>query len=105
MLLWQIINGFAQWDRDIGQLLFESTLDSVSQEWCVNHYPVPEYILAAHADIVEAGFAPTSVNEYGIKPNTEFVENFNLTLGRIAPSFSIPVMPWLSTLLLLLKLR
>ena len=82
MLLWQITNGFVQWNREISQLLFECTLDSVSQEWCVNHYPVPEYILAARADIVEAGFAPTSVNDYAIKPNKEFANNLQSFMGK-----------------------
>jgi len=69
LILWQILKGYAEWNEDVARLLYETTLDSVSQAWCINHYPVPEYILAARADIFEAGFAPETVSDYSVKEN------------------------------------
>jgi Fe-S oxidoreductase len=77
MFIWQVINGFRKWDSTSARVVFESTLDSASQTWCVNNYPVSNYILAARADIVDAGFAPVEVMDYQIPvPDTSF---FGLT--------------------------
>jgi len=64
MLLWQIANEKTKWDDATIKLIFESTLDSVSQAFCVNHYPVPEYMVAARMDIVEANLEPECVRLY-----------------------------------------
>ena len=61
MLLWRVLHGMADYsDRDI-ELLYETTLDSVSEAWCVNHYPVSKYLLAARQALVKAGRIPDSV--------------------------------------------
>ncbi|MEJ2708801.1 MAG: (Fe-S)-binding protein [Anaerolineales bacterium] len=72
MLLWQIANQKASWSEETSDLIYQSTLDSISQAWCINHYPVPEYILSARADIVDAGLAPYPVKQLGRKINPDF---------------------------------
>jgi hypothetical protein len=47
-------------DRDL-ELLYETTLDSVSEAWCVNHYPVSKYLIAARQALVKAERIPDSV--------------------------------------------
>jgi hypothetical protein len=64
MFLWLILKGYQSWTERLVALMYESTLDSASQGWCVSDYPVPEMILAARADIVEAGLAPEHVLGY-----------------------------------------
>jgi Fe-S oxidoreductase len=76
LILWRILKGYDEWSRDIGRLLYESTLDSVSQAWCINHYPVADYIIAARADIFDAGVAPTSVADYAIREEMKFNRPF-----------------------------
>jgi hypothetical protein len=61
MLLWRVLHGMADYsERDL-ELLYETTLDSVSEAWCVNHYPVSEYLLAARQALVKAGQIPAPV--------------------------------------------
>jgi hypothetical protein len=61
MLLWRVLKGMADYsERDV-ELLYETTLDSVSEAWCVNHYPVSKYLLAARQALVKAGRIPGSV--------------------------------------------
>jgi len=61
MLLWRVLHGMADYsDRDI-ELLYETTLDGVSEAWCVNHYPVSKYLLAARQALVKAERIPDSV--------------------------------------------
>lgn len=61
MILWRILHGISTWTPRIVELLFQSTLDDISEAWCVSHYPVSNYVLAARADAYEAGAAPPSV--------------------------------------------
>jgi hypothetical protein len=68
MFLWLILQGYSSWTDRLVALMYESTLDSASQAWCVSDYPVTEIILAARADIVEAGLAPRYVLQY--QPNS-----------------------------------
>ncbi len=61
MMLWRVAEGIAEWrPRDV-ELLYQSTLDSISQAWCVVDYPVSEYVLAARAEVCAAGLAPPEV--------------------------------------------
>lgn len=63
LILWRIVEGIAKWQpRDI-ELLYQSTLDSISQAWCVVDYPVSEYVLAARAGVYAAGLAPQEVRQ------------------------------------------
>ncbi|HEY63282.1 MAG TPA: (Fe-S)-binding protein [Caldilineae bacterium] len=61
MMLWRIAHGLTTWQPREVELLYQSTLDSISQAWCVNHYPVSEYVAAARADAFEAGLTPEPV--------------------------------------------
>lgn len=61
MLLWRVLKGMADYsDRDI-ELLYETTLDSLSEAWCVNHYPVSRYLLAARQALVREKRIPNAV--------------------------------------------
>lgn len=63
MMLWRIAHGHAEWrSRDV-ELLYQSTLDSISQAWCVNHFPVSAYHLAARREVVAKGLAPEPVRQ------------------------------------------
>jgi Fe-S oxidoreductase len=63
LMLWRIAEGIAEWQpRDI-ELLYQSTLDSISQAWCVVDYPVSEYVLAARAEVYAAGLAPQAIRQ------------------------------------------
>ncbi len=61
MLIWRVLHGASEYSiRDV-ELLYQTTLDSVSEAWCVNHYPVSGYLLAARRRIFEEGLAPEPV--------------------------------------------
>jgi hypothetical protein len=55
MMLWRIAEGLIEWTPCEVALVYESTLDSISEAFDVFHYPVSQYMLAARADIWEAG--------------------------------------------------
>lgn len=61
LLLWRIANGMLAWGPRVAELVYQSTLDSISEAWCVNHYPVSGYLLAARREAFAAGMAPPSV--------------------------------------------
>lgn len=61
MMLWRIAAGMAEWGPREAELIYESTLDSISEAFDVFHYPVSQYMLKARADIWEAGLAPAPV--------------------------------------------
>ena len=63
MMLWRIASGIDTWDRRKVEILYQSTLDSISQAWCVNHYPVSEYIVAARSEVFSSGLAPAEVQQ------------------------------------------
>lgn len=84
MLLWQVADGKAQWDEHISKIVYESSLNSVNQVWCLDHNPVPQYILAARADLVEAGLEPARVKEYRVP----LVDGFMETLESYTDSSS-----------------
>jgi Fe-S oxidoreductase len=61
ILLWRWLRGFAEPSaRDI-ELLFQSTLDSISESWCVSHLPVSGYALAARRRVLAEGRLPGPV--------------------------------------------
>ncbi len=61
LLLWRVAEyGLAWRPRDV-ELLYQSTLDSISQAFCVVDYAVSEYVAAARAEIYAAGQAPAPV--------------------------------------------
>ncbi len=63
MTIWRVANDIKDYtDRDV-ELLYETNLDSVSEAFCVDHYPVSEYLLCARQDIVDSGRAPKYVKE------------------------------------------
>ena len=63
LLLWRTAKGLAALSPRDAQLLYQSTLDSISQAWCINHYPVAEYVAAARRELVSQGLAPEQVAE------------------------------------------
>ncbi|MBN1149512.1 MAG: (Fe-S)-binding protein [Anaerolineales bacterium] len=63
MMLWRISEGYLQWGARAAELLYQSTLDSVSQAFDIFHYPVSQYMLDARADVWDAGLAPAMVKE------------------------------------------
>lgn len=61
MLLWRVAEYGVAWrPRDV-ELLYQSTLDSISQAFCVVDYAVSEYVAAARAEVYAAGLAPGPV--------------------------------------------
>jgi Fe-S oxidoreductase len=63
MILWRVASKIAEFTpRDV-ELIYQGTLDSISQAWCVNHYPVSEYMVASRAEIYSKGLAPKSVQD------------------------------------------
>lgn len=63
MMMWRIAAGHLVWGVREAELLYETTLDSISEAFDVFHYPVSQYMLDARADVWEAGLAPTVVQE------------------------------------------
>ena len=63
IMLWRIANGMAEWEPRGVELLYQSTLDSISEAWCISHYPVSGYMLAARAQVYAAGLAPEPVRQ------------------------------------------
>ena len=61
MMLWRIAWGIIDWGPREAELLYESTLDSISCAFDVFHYPIHRYKLDARADIWETGLAPGCV--------------------------------------------
>ncbi len=61
MMVWRYTAGVAELSRDEIELLYRCTLDSVSEAWCVNHYPVSAYVAAARRSIVSQDRAPEEV--------------------------------------------
>jgi Fe-S oxidoreductase len=63
LLLWRAAKGLAAFSQRDAELLYQSTLDSISQAWCINHYPVAEYVAAARRELISQGLAPPPVSE------------------------------------------
>lgn len=86
MLLWRIASGIAGWEQRPVELIYQSTLDSISQAWCVSHYPVSDYMTAARAEAFAAGLAPECVHKalQRIVPDPVDVESKVLLLASEA---------------------
>jgi hypothetical protein len=63
MMLWRIAEGISDWRPREVELLYESTLDSISGAFDVFHYPIHRYMLDARADVWDAGLAPECVKQ------------------------------------------
>ena len=63
MMFWRIAEGIIEWGPREVELLYQSTLDSISQAFDVFEYPISEYMLDARADVWEAGLAPERVKQ------------------------------------------
>ena len=63
MMMWRIAEDMITWQRREVELVYQSTLDSISEAFDVFHYPLSQYMLDARADIWEAGLAPACVTE------------------------------------------
>lgn len=74
MLLWRVVSGIAGFTARDTEIIYQSTLDSISQAWCVNHYPVSEYLTAARAEIFRKGLAPVQVKD-ALKNHTARAES------------------------------
>jgi hypothetical protein len=61
LMLWRIAEGHLQWGPREAELLYQSTLDSISEAFDVFHYPISRYMLEARVDVWEAGLAPEPV--------------------------------------------
>ena len=69
LLLWRAAKGQTAFSPRDAELLYQSTLDSISQAWCINHYPVAEYVVAARRELFSQGLAPATVKEILRKNN------------------------------------
>ena len=63
LMMWRIAQGIIGWGSREVELLYESTLDSISEAFDVFHYPISRYMLDARADVWEAGLAPECVKQ------------------------------------------
>jgi hypothetical protein len=61
MMLWRIAAGQREWTTRGAELLYQSTLDGISEAFCVSDRPVSAYTLAARQDVWAAGLAPEPV--------------------------------------------
>ncbi len=63
MIMWRISAGHLAWGPREVELLYESTLDSISEAFDVFHYPISQFMLDARADVWEAGLTPQHVKD------------------------------------------
>ena len=63
LLLWRVAKNLAEFSPRDAELLYQSTLDSISQSWCINHYPVAEYLVAARRELFAKGLVPSPVEK------------------------------------------
>lgn len=61
LMLWRIVAGYLSWGSREVEILYESTLDSISEAFDIFHYPISRIMLDARADVWEAGLAPQCV--------------------------------------------
>lgn len=91
MMMWRIAAGHLQWGHREVELLYESTLDSISEAFDVFHYPISQYMLDARADVWSLGLTQdvvrNAVERMDQQPSTypeiELGGNF-LLAGEIA---------------------
>lgn len=63
MMLWRIAVAHLDWGAREAELLYQSTLDSISEAFDVFHYPISRMMLDARADVWDMGKAPTPVRQ------------------------------------------
>ena len=69
LMLWVHLNsGQVEYDKREVEILYQSTLDSISEAWCRSHYNVSGYIQAARADLVSTKNVPDHIKEWGNRP-------------------------------------
>lgn len=68
LMLWNHCKSGVDYDQREIEILFQSTLDSISEAWCRSHYNVSGYIQAARADIVARGKVPAHIREWVQRP-------------------------------------
>jgi hypothetical protein len=61
MLLWRYTQGMLTLTPRAIEILYQGTLDSIAEAWCVSHYPASGYMAAARAEIYATGNAPDVV--------------------------------------------
>ena len=61
MMLWRARHELQSLSVRQVELLYQSTLDSISEAWCISHAPVSSYVAEARAAVFEAGLAPDVV--------------------------------------------
>jgi hypothetical protein len=61
LMLWRIAAGHLSWGPREVEILYQSTLDSISEAFDIFHYPISRYMLDARADVWEAGLAPQHI--------------------------------------------
>lgn len=61
MLLWRHTQGMLTLTPRAIEILYQGTLDSIAEAWCVSHYPASGYMAAARAEIYAAGNVPDVV--------------------------------------------
>ena len=89
MMLWRILNGYSDFsERDV-ELLYQSTLDSISWCWCVHHYPVSEYILSARNEVLKRGIIPDCVKQVLDESSNNISDGISLSSDTIFLSSEI----------------
>lgn len=71
LMLWRIAKGFATFTKRDVEILYQSTLDSVSKAWCVNHYPVNDYMVSGRSIAFKTEYTPPSVKSAVEREPTE----------------------------------
>ena len=54
LIMWRVAAGHLTWGPREVELMYQSTLDSISEAFDVFHYPISRYMLDARAEIFEA---------------------------------------------------
>ncbi len=74
IMMWRVAEDMIDWGPREAELLYESTLDSISEAFDVFHYPISRYMLDARADVWDAGLAPDCVKEVVAATSAQTVE-------------------------------
>lgn len=81
LMLWRIVAGHLSWGEREVEILYESTLDSISEAFDIFHYPISRIMLDARADVWEAGLAPQCVKNV-IKVEQETLSQAPITIQK-----------------------
>jgi hypothetical protein len=63
LMLWRIVTGNLSWGPREVEILYQSTLDSISEAFDIFHYPISRIMLDARADVWAAGLAPVHIKK------------------------------------------